>query len=135
MDTAPRLIPCDTDRDTGGFFDAARRHELVVRVCDSCSSVLHLPVAYCHHCSSWEGSWKQVSGQGRLYSSTIVDHQVHPSFPTPYTIVLVELQDAPEVRMVGHMDGAHDLAVDQRMEVWWEDLPEGVVIPQWRPAA
>jgi uncharacterized OB-fold protein len=60
---------------------------------------------------------------------------VHPSFPTPYTIVLVELQDAPEVRLVGHMDGAHDLAADQAMEVWWEDLPEGVVIPQWRPAA
>ena len=40
----------------------------------------------------------------------------------------------PRCAWSGHMDGAHDLTADQRMEVWWEDLPEGVVIPQWRPA-
>ena len=94
MDAATRLVPVDDDRDTAGFWEAARRHELVVRACDHCGTVLHLPRAYCHTCGSWDGHWQVVTGHGHLYSWTTVEHQVHPAYPVPYTIVLVELDDA-----------------------------------------
>ena len=128
------VLPVDDDRETGGFWEAARRHQLVVRVCDDCGTVLHLPRAYCHHCRSWNGSWQAVSGRARLYSWTVVEHQVHPAYPAPYTIVLVELDDAPGVRMVGSLPGTPELVEGQSMQAWFEERSEGVVVPQWRPS-
>jgi uncharacterized protein len=128
-----RVLPAEDDRDTAGFWEAARREELVVRVCDGCGTVLHLPRAYCHHCGSWEGSWKPVSGKGRLHSWTTVTHQVHPSFPVPYTVLLVQLDDEPSVRYIGNLPGEADVHEGQAMQVWFEELEDGVKIPQWRP--
>jgi uncharacterized protein len=132
-ENAVRPLPVDDDVDTAGFFEAARRHELAVRVCDQCGAVLHMPRAYCRACGSWEGHWQPVSGRGRVYSWTTVEHQVHPAFRVPYTVVLVQLDDVP-ARLVGYLPGAPDLAEGQPMEVWFETLDDGVVLPQWRPA-
>jgi uncharacterized OB-fold protein len=130
----PRPLPVDDDVDTAGFFDAARRGELVIRRCAGCDAVLHLPRAYCRTCGSFEGRWAPVAGTATLYSGTVVVHQVHPAFPVPYTIVLVELDDVPAVRFVGHLPGAPELACGQPMRVWFEQLDDGVVLPQWTTA-
>jgi uncharacterized OB-fold protein len=134
-DTTPgvRPMPVVDDRDTGGFFEAAARGELAIRMCNGCDAVLHVPVAYCHRCGSWDGRWQTVAGTGRLYSSTVVAHQVHPAFPVPYTVVLVELDDHPEARLVGQVPGRLDLVAGQPMEVWFEAVSDNVVLPQWRP--
>jgi uncharacterized OB-fold protein len=129
--TAPRLLPVDDDRDTGGFFEAARRHQLAIKVCDQCGQVLHMPRAYCRACGSWSSSWVPVAGSGRVYSWTVVEHQVHPAYPVPYTIVLVELEDRPGVRLIGHLPGAPSLREGQPMRVRFEDAGDDVVLPQW----
>jgi uncharacterized OB-fold protein len=125
-------LPVVDDLDTGGFFEAARRHELVVRMCNGCDAVLQMPVAYCRTCGSWETRWQPTSGQGRVYSWTVVAHQVHPAFPAPYTLVLVELDDHPEARVVGSIPGRHEFVAGQKMEVWFETVGNDVVLPQWR---
>ena len=130
----PRPMPVTDDVDTGGFFEAAARGELVIRRCNGCDAVLHVPVAYCYRCGSWEGRWQPVAGSGRLYSWTVVAHQVHPAHPVPYTVVLVELADHPEARLVGQLPGRPDLEPGQAMEVWFEQVSDDVVLPQWRPA-
>ena len=81
----PRPMPVTDDLDTGGFFEAARG-ELAIRMCNGCDAVLHVPVAYCYRCGSWENRWQVVAGTGRLYSWTVVAHQVHPPTrcPTPW---------------------------------------------------
>jgi uncharacterized OB-fold protein len=134
MAAAARPQPVEDDRDTAGFWEAARRHELAVLTCQECGAVLHMPRAYCHHCRSWAVGWREVRGRGSLHSWTVVDHQAHPAFPVPYTVVLVQLDDAPEVRLVGHLPGEPELTVGQSMETWFETLDDGVVLPQWRPA-
>jgi uncharacterized OB-fold protein len=134
MDTVAPLIPVTDDLDTRGFFEVARRGELAIRMCNSCDAVLHMPRAYCHHCGSWEGRWQTVAGSGSLYSWTVVEHQVHPSYPVPYTVVLVELDDYPAARLIGRLAGRRDLAAGQRMRVWFETVDGGVVVPQWKPA-
>jgi uncharacterized OB-fold protein len=129
--TAPRLVPVDDDHDTGGFWAAARRRELVVRMCNGCDAVLHLPRAYCHQCGGWDGRWQAVAGEGRVYSWTTVDHQVHPWYPVPFTVVLVGLSDYPQVRLIGHLPGAPDLIEGHPVRVRFEELDNGVVLPQW----
>lgn len=133
-DPAPgRLLPVDDDLDTGGFFEAARRGAIAIRRCNGCNAVLHVPVAYCRHCGSWDGRWEEVAGRGSLYSWTVVAHQVHPAYPVPYTVVLVDLDDLTGTRLVGRLDGAPELHTGQRMEAWFEQLAEDVVLPNWRP--
>ena len=133
-ETPLRLIPVDNDRDTGGFWEAARRGQLAIEVCDRCAAVLHMPRAYCRACGSWDTHWQPSSGRGRLYSWTTVEHQVHPAYPVPYTIVLVELEDEPVARLIGYLPGAPELTEGQPMQVWFETMESGVVIPQWERA-
>ena len=73
-------------------------------------------------------------GTGRLHSWTVVTHQIHPAFPVPFTMVVVALDDAPEVRLMGRLDGAPELAEGMPMQVWFETLEPGVTLPQWRVA-
>ncbi|HVW32081.1 MAG TPA: OB-fold domain-containing protein [Acidimicrobiia bacterium] len=129
----PRPRPVVTDVDTGGFFAAAARDELAVCTCAQCGAVLHLPRAYCHHCGHWGVTWRPVAGRGRLYSWTTVEHQVHPAFPVPYTVVLVDLVDEPGVRLVGYLQGRPELEAGMEMQVWFEALDDDTKIPQWTP--
>jgi hypothetical protein len=81
--------------------------------------------------------WDVVEPTAALYSWTVVRHQVHPAFPAPYTIVLVELtglhDDAPPVRLVGHLDGEPELAAGMALEVRF-DRRTGATLPVWEPA-
>ena len=128
-----RLLPVDDDRDTAGYWEAARRHELAISVCGTCGAPLHLPRAYCSRCNSWNAIWKTVTGRGHVYSWTTVEHQVHPAYPVPYTIVLVELDDMPGVRLVGHLPGTAPVTEGQAMQVWFMPVDDDVVLPQWEP--
>ncbi|NYG59561.1 hypothetical protein BJ980_002484 [Nocardioides daedukensis] len=131
--TAP-LLPVTDDVDTGGFFLAAARGELAIRICSECRADLHLPRECCPHCGAFSREWRPVSGTGTLYSWTVVHHQVHPAFPVPYTVVLVEVDDTDGVRLVSRIAGCPDLEVGQPMEVWFEQVGD-VTLPQWRPTA
>lgn len=128
-----RFVPNRRDLDTEGFFAAALENRLVVRACRACGKVLHLPRSYCKGCGSWDVEWRDVAGTATVYSWTVVTHQVHPAYPTPYTVVLVELDDAPAARLVGYLPGTPALRPGQPMKVEFETLHDGSVIPQWVP--
>jgi len=128
------LLPYDTDRETAGFFEAAAQDRLVFRACDDCNHGLHPPSAHCPYCGGWNTHWRVAKGTGRLHTWTTVTHQIHPGFPTPYTVVVVELDDAPEVRLLGHLDGAPELEAGMPMHVWFDHIEGGPTLPQWRPA-
>jgi hypothetical protein len=74
-----------------------------------------------------------VAPLGHLYSWTVAEHQVHPGFPVPYTVVLVELDEVPGVRLVGHLPGARDLAMGMPMQATFDTIRDGVVVPMWEP--
>ncbi|BBG02742.1 hypothetical protein PSA01_29540 [Pseudonocardia saturnea] len=93
-----------------------------------------MPKAYCHRCGSWETDWRVVPGRGSLLTWTVVTHQVHPAHPVPYTVVLVAV-DGCGAHLVGSLPGRPELATGQPMEVWFEHLDHGVVLPNWRPVA
>ncbi len=131
--TVPPLLPDTADPESAPFFDAARRHQLVVRRCRDCAAGTFPPTVHCPHCGSWDTDWVEVEGRGRLHTWTTVFQQLHPSFEVPYTVVVVDVDDVAHVRMVGTLAGAPDLVVGLPMEVWFQDLDEGVVLPQWRP--
>lgn len=126
------VLPVVDDLDTGGFFRAAADGQLVVRRCAHCDAVLHMPVAYCRHCGSLKGGWVAVAPRGRIYSYTVVAHQVHPDFPVPYTVLLIELDGVPEVRLVGRLDGRPEVSIGQPVVADFVPVAEGAALPSWR---
>ena len=127
-------LPVVDDPDTAGFFAAALAGHVAVRHCLDCATDLHAPRAHCAGCGGWNTAWRPLRGTGRLYSWTVVERQLLPAFPVPYTIVLVEPDDAPGVRLVGHVPGRlDDPTPGQAMHATFDDVRDGVVVPQWRP--
>jgi uncharacterized OB-fold protein len=129
-----RPLPVIDDPDTGGFFAAAVRGELALCACTACGAVLHLPRAYCSSCGSWATTWRPVAGRGRLYSWTTVEHQVHPAFPVPYTVVLVDLADEPGARLLGWLPGRPELEAGMEMRAVFESVTDDTTVVQWIPA-
>jgi len=127
------LLPYVEDRETGEFFRAASEGRLVFRSCNSCSRAIHPPTEHCPNCGSWDTGWRESKGAGRIYSWSVVKHQIHPAFPVPYTLVVVELDDSPDVRLMGRIDGAVELTPGTRMHVKFEPIPGGGSLPQWYP--
>ena len=130
MPVAP-VVPVVDDRDTGGFFEAAARGVLAIRRCTGCGAAVHVPVPACPYCQCADGRWEPGGTTGTVYSWTVVEHQVHPAFPVPHTILLVELDEAPGVRVVGHLPGRHAPGVGHPVRVRFDRVDERVVLPQW----
>ncbi len=126
------LLPFTRDRDTGPFFEAAAEGRLVYLHCDDCDHAVHPPTRHCPHCGGWNTAWRQASGEGVVRSWTTVVQTMHPGFPAPYTLAVVELADAPEVRLMAHLAGDAALHDGQAMAVWFEPLEGGGALPQWK---
>jgi uncharacterized OB-fold protein len=121
------------DDDTAGFWDAARRGAIGVQFCAGCDRPLHLPRPYCSACGSWETVWRDVAPLGHVYSWTVAGHQVHPSFPVPYTIALVELDEVPGVRLLTHLAGTPPIGAGTPMRATFDTVRDGVIVPMWVP--
>jgi uncharacterized OB-fold protein len=119
------------------FWEATRRHELLVQRCNQCGTFQWGPEWICHQCRSFDLGWAPVSGRGRIYSWERVWHPVHPALrdACPYLVVLVELPDAGNVRMVGNLlgDPMQQVVIDGEVEAVFEDHDdEQVTLVQWR---
>lgn len=119
--------------------------ELAVQECAGCGTRQHPPEEVCHHCGSMSFGHVALSPRGTVHSYTVAHYPVHPRLAgsVPYTVVLVSLDDAPEVRVVGNLSdgpaeaGAGKVFIGMPVEAFWEEREvdgEVVRLPQWRPA-
>jgi uncharacterized OB-fold protein len=134
----PAPAPSPDGLETG-YFDAAKRHELVVQECRACGRCQWGPEWICNACHSFDLGWRQVSGRGRVFSWERCWHAVHPALKsaTPYLVVLVELPEANDVRMVGNLlgDPLQEVRIGSAVEAVFEDHGEGdeaYTLVHWR---
>ena len=73
---APAAMHDGLDRE---FWEAARRHELVVQRCNKCATFQFGPEWICHKCHTLDVGWHRVSGRGRIYSWERIWNPVHPA--------------------------------------------------------
>jgi len=120
------------------FWDRCARHELAFQRCTQCGTFRNPPVPICHHRRSTEWTWQPVSGEGTVFSFTIVTHPVHPDLASyvPFNVCLVEFADAPGVRLVSNVVDAQpdELAVGLPVRVRWEDHENGTTLPRFEKA-
>ncbi len=141
MPYMPQGMPLPDTKDpfTKDWWAYCKKHELVVQRCTKCGTFRHTPAPICYNCLSWDYEWHKVSGKGVVFSYTIAHYPAMPLLKerVPYSILIVELPDAGNVRMVGNLiDGTpnEEIHVGMPVEVVWEDIADDVTLPQWKRA-
>ena len=80
--------------------------------------------------------YRGAAPRGTIHSYTVVHYPANPALAAsvPYTVVLVSLDDAPHIRVVGDVQG--EVAIGMPVEAWWDEreADDGTVIrlPRWR---
>jgi len=122
--------------DMKPFFDAAKRHELVVQRCRQCGTHRFPAREICSQCLSRESEWVQVSGLGEVFSYNVM-HQVYQAgfaAEVPYAVVVVKLREGP--KLVSNLVGVppHDIKIGAPVRVVFEDISDEVTLPKFTPA-
>ncbi|MCW8085559.1 Zn-ribbon domain-containing OB-fold protein [Sabulicella glaciei] len=121
------------------YWKAAREGRLLVQKCGGCGGHQWGPEWICHRCHSFDLDWAEVKPRGRIYSWETPHHPVHPALNGhgPYTIVLVELPEADNIRMIGNLVGAPgaEPRIEAEVEAVFEPNDEAsppYTLVQWR---
>jgi uncharacterized OB-fold protein len=128
----PRPEP---DRDSAPWWEAVRRHELLVQQCDGCGAKRFPARAVCNRCRSRACSWIPSAGTGRVVS-WIVNHQVFmPALAdeVPLPILFVRLDDGDGIHMYGNLAGDAPITPDMPVEAVFADVDDSCTLVQWRP--
>ncbi len=129
----PRPLP-QPNHDTEPYWEAAKQGKLVVQYCPKTGTYQHPPKPYMEGCG-FDFEWKEVKGTGKIYSFTIVGPPTHPAFEPPYSVALVELDDAPGVRIVANIKDIvpEKLEIGMPVKVQFETVEE-ITFPYFVPA-
>ncbi|MEV6115094.1 OB-fold domain-containing protein [Streptomyces sp. NPDC052109] len=94
-----------TDTDGAPFWEYAARGELRVQACGDCHELRFPPRPCCPHCQSFSQEWRLTNGRGRIWSYVVPHPPLLPEYAeqAPYNVVVVELEDYPRIRLVGHV--------------------------------
>jgi len=134
MTPAARPLPQVTP-EMAPFWEAARRHELVVQRCRGCGELSFPARDLCSRCLSREADWVPVSGRGSIFSFVVMHQVYHPGFAdqVPYAVVVVQLEEGARI-LSNLLDcPVQDVRVDMPVEVVFEELTPEVTLPKFRP--
>ena len=128
-----------TDTDGAPFWGYARQGELRVQACADCGELRFPPRPCCPHCQSFENEWRPVSGHGRIWSYVVPHPPLLPAYAeqAPYNVVVVELADAPRIRLVGNLVAEAGARLDSvpperiRIGAKVQVVFSGEGLPQW----
>ena len=136
------LLP-QLDELTQPFWEGCAAGELRIQACASCGRRRHPPRPMCPACQSLEIRWDVMSGNGRVWSFVVPHPPLLPAFMpvAPYNVVVVELDEDPEIRLVGNLladpDGAINevdpatITIGERVRVVFQHADEDVFLPRW----
>ncbi|MEH6403523.1 MAG: OB-fold domain-containing protein [Sneathiella sp.] len=119
------------DPETQEFWDATRDGKFLVRYCNACSAPHHYPRTICPHCGSDDTYFKEASGNGEIYSFSVMRR-----VPIPYAIAYVTLEGTDISMMTNIVDCDFDsLSIGQKVKlVFSESEGDGPPLPTFTPA-
>jgi hypothetical protein len=134
MSEYKKPIPAITP-DMQPFFDAAKRHELVVQRCRGCGAHRFPAREICSSCLSRDAEWVKVSGEGEIFSYNVMHQVYHPGFAdeVPYAVVVVKLKEG--AKMNSNLKGIapHAIKIGMPVQVIFEDISDAVTLPKFAP--
>ena len=118
------------------FWEAAKRHELMLQKCNGCGHLQYPPYATCPKCLSGSYEWTLVSGKGKVWSWVIFHQLYYPAFrdDLPYNVAVVQLEEGPKItsNIVGTAN--KDISCDMPVEAVFDDVTEEVSLVRFKRA-
>jgi uncharacterized OB-fold protein len=130
----PLPVPDDL---TQPYWDGVQQRKLLVQRCGHCGRYQFPPDAQCNGCGNKVLAFEEVSGRGKVFSFTeAVTGARHPYFQAlqPYLVGFVELDEQEGLVFASNFPGSkfEDLSIGAPVQVEFQELPEGTIIPQFR---
>ena len=121
---------------TKPFWEAAKRHELLMQRCKKCAEWIFYPREQCPNCFSQDLEFQKVSGRGRVYAYPTWYQPAHPAFndEAPYVFAIVQLDEG--VRVATNIVGIphEQVKVDMAVEAAYEDVTPEWTLVKFKPA-
>jgi uncharacterized protein len=132
-DAVLRPAPVLTE-DNHWYWDAAKEHRLVAQRCQGCGRLRHPPRPMCPRCRSIAFELVDLSGEGEVYSFSVVHHPRNPAFDYPIVAALVELAEG--VRVVTNLVEVDtgDVRIGMPVKVTFVPTVDEWAVPVFRPA-
>ena len=119
----------DANPETKPVFEAAEAGKLLVPRCNACGKTHWYPRAICPHCFSQDIKMEQASGNGTVYSFSVMKRA-----ETPYAIAYVTLTEGPTM-MTNIVDCDLDsIKIGQKVKVKFVPSEGGPPMPMFTPA-
>lgn len=124
-----------TDTCNGPVWEAAGRGEVAIPQCRDCGRRWMQPLPLCPACQSDDIALSVLSGRGTLYSFTVLPHPASERKDFGYAPAVVELDDAPGVRLISNVIDADsvDLFIGMALEAAFVPLAENLAFTVFRP--
>jgi len=114
--------------ETKAFWDAAAAGRLMIGKCTACGQVHYYPRAICPHCSSDKTELQQASGNGTIYTYSVMRRA-----PVPYAIAYVTLQEGVSM-MTNIVDCDLDnIKIGQAVRLVFKPSESGPPVPMFTP--
>lgn len=121
--------------ETAPFWSAAKAGRLVLPFCGICDRAIWYPKKFCGACGTIHVEWRAVSGEGVIYSYTLVHRGEGPYRDTDgYVLALVDIDEG--ARLLTNIVEAEPatLKIGQRVRVVFHDAGEAAALPRFVPA-
>lgn len=120
---APELNP-----EIEPYHAAAAEGRLLVKACTECGKAFHYPRELCPFCRSDATEWREASGNGTIYSFTVLRRA-----PIPYAVASVELVEGPQM-ITNIVDCDFDaICIGQAVRVVFKPSEGGATVPMFTP--
>ena len=125
-----RKLPASaTSPETEEYWAAAKEGKLLVKKCRACGKTHHYPRSLCPYCFSDKTEWTTASGNGVLYSYSVMRRA-----PVPYALAYVTLAEGTTM-MTNMVDCDFDkLKIGQAVKVVFKPTDGGGALPCFTPA-
>ena len=120
---------------TRPFWDGLNERKVQIQRCDGCDSWVFYPRTRCPSCLSDLLIWREVSGQGVLYTYTLARQPTAPHFAdeTPQQLAVVELDEG--VRMTSTLVNVEpsDIVIGMRLRPYFDQVSDAITLLRYQP--
>ncbi len=110
------------------FWEGLKQHEFRLQRCKKCGSYRWVPKPACPKCLSTEFEWTKASGEGTVWTFSIVQ-RAGPAFQddVPFVAAVIELKERPlKCLVVSWVVNCkpEDVRIGMPVKVTFQDMPE-----------
>ena len=131
----PRPAP-EITAHAAPFWKAAREGRLVIQQCPVCGHRQHYPRPWCTNCLHEDVEFVDASGEGTIYTFTVIRRSPNPAFEArvPYVLAFVDLDEG--VRLVTNVVDCdpESVRIGQRVRARFESIDDEHTVVLFAPA-